>query len=357
MKNAASRKNGYARNRGIARANGVAYALGVLLLWSGVFSIDPARASDGAGTHAPIGVMGDHTHDAGEWMLSYRYMRMRMNGNRDNDDRIGANRVLQDFRVTPTRMEMDMHMFGLMYAPIDRVTLMAMLPFVRSEMDHRTRTGARFTTRADGVGDFRALALVRLVDRPHHHIHAQVGVSFPTGSITEQDRTPASGAAKTNRLPYPMQIGSGTYDFLPGLTYMGHGEVLNWGAQARGEVRMNENHAGYRLGNEYALTAWTGLDLTKWITTSLRIEWEQAVNYRGREESAAVNPIVIPTADPGRRAAARLNALFGINLRAPKGALDGFRLAIEAGLPVYQRVDGPQLESDWILTTGVQYAF
>jgi len=31
--------------------------------------------------HAPIGVMGDHQHEAGEWMVSFRYMRMAMEGN------------------------------------------------------------------------------------------------------------------------------------------------------------------------------------------------------------------------------------------------------------------------------------
>ena len=30
--------------------------------------------------HAPISVMGDHTHGEGEWMLSYRYMTMDMEG-------------------------------------------------------------------------------------------------------------------------------------------------------------------------------------------------------------------------------------------------------------------------------------
>ena len=67
--------------------------------------------------------MGDHTHDAGEWMVSYRYMRMRMNGNRDGDDRVSATSVLRDFPVAPTRMDMEMHMFGLMVAPIDRPSL------------------------------------------------------------------------------------------------------------------------------------------------------------------------------------------------------------------------------------------
>ena len=31
-----------------------------------------------ADSHAPISVMGDHTHGKGEWMLSYRYMGMGM---------------------------------------------------------------------------------------------------------------------------------------------------------------------------------------------------------------------------------------------------------------------------------------
>ena len=32
-------------------------------------------------SHAPIGVMSDHTHEAGEMMFSYRYMFMNMNEN------------------------------------------------------------------------------------------------------------------------------------------------------------------------------------------------------------------------------------------------------------------------------------
>ena len=37
------------------------------------------RADD----HAPIGVMADHYHEAGEVMFSYRFMSMSMKGNQD----------------------------------------------------------------------------------------------------------------------------------------------------------------------------------------------------------------------------------------------------------------------------------
>ena len=120
---------------------------------------------------------------------------------------------------------------------------------------------------------------------------------------------------------------------------------------------MNENHAEYRQGNEYALTGWGGIELADWVSTTLRVEWQHWLNYRGRDESPSVNPVVVPTADPGRRAGMRLDVLLGVNLIAPSGPLKGFRLAVEAGLPAYQRLDGPQLETDWIVTTGVQYAF
>jgi len=106
-------------------------------------------------------------------MFSYRYMQMGMNGLRDEDERISRRRVLDDFMVTPTIMDMKMHMFGAMYAPIDRVTLMVMVPWVELEMEHRTRTGVEFTTRSEGVGDVRAGAMVDLWSSgstaDHHH--------------------------------------------------------------------------------------------------------------------------------------------------------------------------------------------
>jgi hypothetical protein len=305
------------------------------------------------GEHAPIGVMGDHTHDEGEWMFSYRYMRMGMNGLRDDAERISRRRVLDDFPVTPTSMDMEMHMFGAMYAPIEGLTVMLMIPYALVEMEHRTRMGVMFATKAEGIGDVRATALVDLYKSHGHSVHANIGLSFPTGSLAETDRTPASGGAKV-RLPYPMQLGSGTFDFLPGLTYNGHDDAISWGAQARGEIRLNENHADYTRGNEYALTAWGAYELTDSVSLSLRSEWQHELNIRGRD--ASLNPQVIPTADPGRRAAMRLDWLAGVNFAVPGGVLEGIRIAIEGGLPVYQRLDGPGLETDWIATFGIQYA-
>jgi len=243
---------------------------------------------------------------------------------------------------------------------------MVMVPFVEMEMRHRARSGARFTTYADGVGDTRVAALIDLFDETvgetQHKAHAQIGLSIPTGSITENDRTPLSMGNRV-RLPYPMQIGSGTWDFLPALTYRGFQGDFGWGVQGRGEIRMNENHADYQQGNEYGLTAWGSYSVTDWLSLSLRADFRHVLNYRGRDPSiATATPMVpgvplVPTADPGRRASIELDALLGANFTVPLESLHGLRFAVEAGIPVYQYLDGPGLENDYVVTVGVQYAF
>ena len=336
----------------------------VALLFVGFTLAGTAIASDPS-DHAPIGVMGDHTHGGaaghhahkgGATMLSYRYMRMGMDGLRDGTSRVSRGDVLEDFMVTPLRMDMEMHMFGVMHAPIEGLTLMLMVPYVFLEMDHQTRGGARFTTRSHGLGDISATALIDLLARDNHKIHAHVGLSFPSGSISKKDTNPMSAPGAV-RLPYPMQLGSGSFDFLPGLTYTGHLKQISWGAQGLGEIRLNENSAGYRLGNEYSLTAWSAVGVAKWLSMSFRMEWREILNIRGRDGNRNINPAVVPTADPNRRASQRLDVLFGVNFIMPDGPLSGVRFGVEAGFPVHQNLDGPGLETDYTMTVGVQYAY
>lgn len=302
--------------------------------------------------HAPIGVMGDHTHSAGEWMLSYRFMRMEMDGNRDDTDQIGVSEVLADFPVTPTEMTMDMHMFGVMYAPTDKLTLMGMLPYLDFSMDHVTRTGVRFTTESEGIGDIRLTALYVLYELGRHRVHLNAGISFPTGSIDERDGTPAG---PNQKLPYPMQLGSGTFDLLPGITYLGQTEDWSWGAQGLAAIRVGENDNDYTLGDRFHLTGWLARRLSDAFSGSIRLNGQTWGDIDGADPD--LNPRMVPTADPDRRAGTRLDLMFGLNYYVRQGMFKGHRLAIEGGIPVYQRLDGPQLETDWLLTAGWQYAW
>ncbi len=325
------------------------------LLWLSLLASAPVSAheyaTDRPDAHAPIGVMADHTHRAGDVMLSYRASRMSMRGNRSGSDRLSTAEVLRDYPVAPTAMDMEMHMLGAMWAPLDRLTLMAMVPFVRLDMDHRTRAGKRFTTRSQGLGDIRVSALVPVLEHEGQRLHLALGLGLPTGSLSEKDDTPAGRV----RLPYPMQLGSGTFDLLPGVTWTGQREAWSWGAQASGTLRTGTNRKGYRLGHAVDVTGWGAVRLLPWLSTSLRLDWTRWGDIRGDDD--ALNPRMVPTADPDLRGGQRLDLLLGLNLLGRGGLVKGHRLALEVGIPVFQDLDGPQLEVDVRGTLGWQYAF
>ncbi len=46
-----------------------------------------------------------------------------------------------------------------------------------------------------------------------------------------------------------MQLGSGTFDLDPGLTYLGESRRMAWMLQSAATVRLGANSRDYRLGN------------------------------------------------------------------------------------------------------------
>ena len=301
----------------------------------------------------PIGVMGAHAHTQGDWMFSYRFMRMDMDGNRDDSDRVSTSKVLKDYMIAPESMTMDMHMVGAMYGVNDDVTVMLMLPYVELEMDHVTRMNTKFTTRASGIGDVKFSSLVKLSEWAGGQLNLNAGISIPTGSIDEKDDTPAGS---NQHLPYPMQLGSGTYDLLPGLTYLGNNDMLSWGAQGVAVLRLGDNDNDYTLGNRFNLTSWVARDWTSQFSSSVRVNGEWWSNIDGSDQKLSpMAPGIVPTADPNKRAGRRFDLLVGASFVPDSGWFEGQRFAAEFGAPVYQNLDGPQLETDWVFTLGWQW--
>ena len=330
-------------------------ALGAALL---IICVTPGQAHDTKPlpqAHAPIGVMGDHRHGAGEFMLSYRYMRMHMAGNGDGSGELSVSDVNANYGypVVPTSMDMDMHMVGAMYGLTDAVTIMAMLPFVKTSMDHHVvPMNVDFTTSASGIGDAKLSALIGLNLGLPGKFHIQAGLSFPTGSIDKRDDTPMMANAL---LPYPMQLGSGTYDFIGNATWTVAQEGLSGGVQVSTVARTGENDRDYRLGNIYQATLFAAGQLNDWVSLSGRIIGKHVGDIKGA--NPALNPMMVQTADPANHGGQWISLGVGLNFVVPEGALQGQRLAVEFTAPVYQNLNGPQLRTKWTLTAGWQYAF
>src|SRR5206468_10278402 len=85
----------------------------------------------------PLNVLGSHIHFQGQWMFGYSYMFMNMRGNLDGTRDVSVAEVLRAYPVAHTSMAMQMHMFDVMYAPSDRLTLMIMGAYKQNSMDHQ----------------------------------------------------------------------------------------------------------------------------------------------------------------------------------------------------------------------------
>lgn len=316
----------------------------------------------------PVSIMGGHMHGAGEWMLSYRYQRMAMGATRDGTDNLSRADILAlpnpngsmpaNLRVVPTDMTMDMHMIGGMYGVTDWLTLMAMGMYMHNEMDHESyqaMSGAflgTFTTESSGWGDSSAAALIRLYHNDTHHIHLNLGISAPTGSIDEEDDvlTPLD-TRMTMRLPYAMQLGSGTWDARPGLTYTGQQAGWGWGVQYAAIIRLeDENDEGYALGDKHALHSWIGRRFHPGFEGTLRLSAETLGDIDGRDPQITAP---VQTADPGNYGGERLELGVGLSYEPDNLGRFGF----EVSAPLYQDLNGPQMEQDIAITTGWRYKF
>lgn len=308
--------------------------------------------------HGPIGMMGDHTHEEGEFMWSYRYMHMFMQETRNGTNTItnAQARALGGFGVVPTSMRMEMHMFGAMYGVNDTLTLSVMVPYLRNSMNHVAGPtfATKFTTRSEGVGDVQIGSLWRLwaVEAPSigaHRFHLNLALSFPTGDTKPTDFTPAGGA--NTRLPYPMHLGSGTVDVYPGITYGGENGRASWGVQTIGTVRIGSNARGFSKGDALNANVFGAYEvIRKWLSGSVRFNYNRWDDYDGADPVIAT---IVQTATPTRLGGERVDVLGGVNLLLPEFMGIETRLAVEGGVPIYQWLQG-QLETDSIVTFGWQ---
>ncbi len=322
--------------------------------------------------HAPPGVTGADLMMPGKLMFSYRYMRMEMDDNRIGTDEASPEKIVTTvrnrfappptLRVVPTEMTTEMHMLGAMYAPSERLTLMAMTAYIEKRMEHVTFRGANgtdrrgtFTTDSSGFGDTKLAGVLSLLERGGHEVYLNAGLSLPTGSIDESHEvlTP-KGSRPTLRLPYPMQLGSGTFDLLPGVTYKGVEGRLGWGAQALATVRLGRNDEDYSLGERADLTVWGSYRWAPWVSTCVRLDGQHVGRVDGRDDDIAAP---VQTADPAFQGGERVNLALGVNFAGQRGTLAGMRLGMELAVPVYQELNGPQMAADWSFSIGGEYMF
>jgi hypothetical protein len=142
---------------------------------------------------------------------------------------------------------------------------------------------------------------------------------------------------------------------LTGLTYLGIGENWTWGANASATIRLGENGNDYTLGNKVTTDLWASRSMNSHINLIMKIHGEKWGNIDGADP--ALTPAMVPTADPDLRAGKRIDASIGLSVYQGDGRFEGNHLSIEYAAPVYQSLDGPQLETDRLINFAWQYVY
>jgi hypothetical protein len=356
-----------------------ALALSVSIVLPGAANADPPSGAPLlADQHAPAGVMFDHMHKKGDIMLGFRYAGSFAGGNMLHGESTAADQQVIDNGCTPhacamkpTDMTMNMYMLDIMYAPADWLTLMVMPMWMSHEMtmsplkgtmpaahgDHGMGMGTDMghgghmgshSHGTEGWGDTVFGPEIRLAEGPGYHLHASPMVSAPTGRVD----------SRTNGMftHYGMQLGSGTWDLWPSITYTGRAGRLTWGAQALGIVRLEEeNESGYRLGDVFQGTFWGSYRPANWISLSLRGLYTEQGKIEGHYDGPHnhSSPPDLQFNHGGRF----WDIGFGVNTVIPDGPLKGLRLSAEWLEPVMDDPNGYQLEREGTLWANATMSF
>lgn len=191
------------------------------------------------------------------------------------------------------------------------------------------------TSHTKSIGD------VRLVGRylglaAGRNVGVQLGVKLPTGSI---DNDFIAGPQQGERLDRGLQPGTGTTDLLVGAFTFG-APSRDWDAFAQGLVQLPLNSRdGFKPGNGLNLNAGLRYMGFEGVTPSLQIN----ARIEGRESGA--------NADVANSGASLVYLSPGLNLQLGD-RLHGYAFL---QLPIYQRVNGLQIEPRYTATIGVYY--
>ncbi|MDP3331354.1 MAG: DUF3570 domain-containing protein [Methylococcaceae bacterium] len=345
------------------------------------------------GAPLPAGVMFGHVMTTpGDIMVGYRYMYSRQDGRMLHENEFAADQDIVSkgcnlepgltCRTSPAFMNMHMHMLDIMYAPTSWLNLMVMPQFMDMDMKVRSLGGVTPDVNRDhlhgghetgGVGDTGLYAMFKLYQGAGHDINMGVGVTAPTGTVDIKLKRMHS--KDEGYIHYGMQLGSGTWDFKPSITYTGKVDDWSWGAQVNGTKRLeNRNQAGFAFGDQLQSTAWGSYSLFNWLSASVRGIYtvQGAVQHQfnavigdtseeGGDATLAdmgdVNPKEGSMDNPKNYGGRYWDVGFGLNATIPSGSLAGNTFSVEWLQPVEDDVNGYQLERNGTLNATWSYGF
>jgi hypothetical protein len=261
-----------------------------------------------------------------------------------NELRSGTKKVDRGSLAVPNEQEIQQqtinrnYALGIDYSPNEDWGVNLQLPyFDRYHTTIAAGDTAISTSHTESIGD------VRLVGRylgftADHSIGAQLGIKFATGSFNNDF---ISGPQAGEPLDRGLQPGTGTTDLLIGAFTFG-AFARDWDYFLQGMLQQPLNSRdGFRPGTGFNLNTGVRYMAYEHVVPSLQIN----ARIEGREEGE--------NADVDNSGATLVYLSPGVNFQLA-GAVHGY---VYVQLPIYQRVNGLQIEPRWTATVGIYTTF
>lgn len=296
-------------------------------------------------------MLNRHQTQAGMWMFSYSYMNSFMENNYSGTTKVSDQNIFEKYIMSPVNMRMDMHMLTGMYGFSNKLSLMVMIDYNYMNMKMKMLPGGMnmgmgsspmtMNSTSHGFGDTKISGLYKINSANGHSLSVDVGFSLPTGSINKTEKVDISHYGEKE--VYMMQTGSGTFDWLPGISYTYQQNKYSLGAEATALIHPYFNRLGYKLGNEFSVNAWTTYEWLQNTTVTLRLNYTTSGRIQGSDPD--ISAVMEPAADPQNYGGSFLKGYLGLAYFFNDGPLKNTKISAECGLPVYQYFNGIQTAS------------
>ena len=319
---------------------------------------------------SPAGVQFNHLLSEDQSMIGYRYMFhieggdvMRGSQPLNNQQIFLSGCSSNNCLYAPAEHAMHMHMFDIMYAPTDWMTLMLMPQLVDMSMTldplvdnassygggHSHGGNGPVSHSSGGLADTGLYSLFKLYADKEKQLILSIGGTAPTGNIQQF-------MSDGSLLHYGMQLGSGTWDLKPSLSFTQNLQDFMFGAQVTGTQRLQSaNSDGYRLGNQVQSSSWLSYNYANFLYPSVRILYTHQEQLTGTSKglSSKTSPVDYVQNYGGDF----WDIGFGVGTAIDKGILKGQHFSVEWLQPLASHFNGTQLDRIGALNVNWSYNF
>ena len=344
-----------------------------------------APAAPPAPPPAPMGVFGADMPAAGKLVLSITPVFANLSGIKMGTRTVSNEYIVttvpfflnprQTVRIIPQNIAVATQIVGFNYGVTKDLRVVLTAGMIEKNLNALTFKGTsgilplgRSLPGTTGLVDFTLSGVYRIYQDDIHRIQVTLGFSFPTGSNTAtfKEFLLPDGIRRNVRGFYGMQPGTGTFDILPGIVYAGYLGPWSWGIGYRGRLPLAANQQdyswdylidyrlrfplgpiptqGYRWGDLHEVNAWAGYTWTPGLTTTFRVNGSTQGPIRGFDPE--IRGPAVP-ANPNFYGGQRVELFGGGTISGKFIGYENATLAVEAGLPVYQNLNGPQIMKNW----------